>query len=203
MKKVIVAILIALLLAAVVAVSITVIGSTSGTNAPVNTNPHTGSDTKPEPSPAPEPTPEPAPEPEPEPEPTPELTGNYAGEFASDTGTALNLVVRWTASRGSDGSYTVTLRSYLDCYALSVDARDANKLIVSTASGTKSILFHTDGVAKEERTRSETQIGETAIQLTAEEMASGATVSASWDFRGSYGGTALPEVTAVGTIKAN
>ena len=58
-------------------------------------------------------------------------------------------------------------------------------------------------MAKEDRTRSETQIGETTIQLTEEEMAAGATVSASWDFRGSYSGQELPEVTAMGMIMAN
>jgi len=165
----------------------------------------------PEPQPAPEPTPEPQPQPEPAPEPAPEpvpepqpeLTGEYTGQFASDTGTLLNLIVKWAANRSADGGYTVTLRMYLDSYALEVGPRDGNVLSVVSISSVQDSRFHTDEVTKEERTRGETQIGETAIQLSEEDILAGAQVTATWDFRGSYAGQELPAITAAGEIKAN
>lgn len=158
---------------------------------------------EPVPEPAPEPTPEPAPEPEPEPEPSPELSGEYTGEFASDTGTILNMIVKWAASRSADGAYTVTLRFYLDCYAMEVGERDNNTLNVVAVSGVTDSRFHTDEVDKEERTRSEIQIGEAAIRLSEEDILAGAKVTATWNFRGSYAGQELPDVVASGEIKAN
>ena len=146
--------LIALLLAAVMVCSFTACGAgknkgrdnTEPANQSENVDNETGKDDprpepapeptpEPEPEPAPEPTPEPAPEPEPEPEPSPELSGEYTGEFSSDTGTILNMIVKWAASRSADGAYTVTLRFYLDCYAMEVGERDNNTLNVVAVSG--------------------------------------------------------------------
>ena len=157
----------------------------------------------PEPTPEPTPTPEPEPTPQPEPTPTPELSGEYTGAFSSDTGTALNLIVKWAADRSAEGGYAVTLRFYLDSYALEVGARDSNTLSVVTVTDMQNSRFHTDEVNKEERVQSETLIGETAIRLSEEDILAGAQVTATWDFRGSYGGQELPAVTASGQIKAN
>lgn len=195
--------LIALLLAAVMVCSFTACGAgknkgrdnTEPANQSENVDNETGKDDprpepapEPTPEPAPEPTPEPAPEPapEPEPEPSPELSGEYTGEFASDTGTILNMIVKWAASRSADSAYTVTLRFYLDCYAMEVGERDNNTLNVVAVSGVTDSRFHTDEVDKEERTRSEIQIGEAAIRLSEEDILAGAKVTATWNFRGSY-----------------
>lgn len=202
--------LIALLLAAVMVCSFTACGAgknkgrnnTEPANQSENVDNETGKD-DPRPEPAPEPTPEPAPEPEPEPEPSPELSGEYTGEFASDTGTILNMIVKWAASRSADGAYTVTLRFYLDCYAMEVGERDNNTLNVVAVSGVTDSRFHTDEVDKEERTRSEIQIGEAAIRLSEEDILAGVKVTATWNFRGSYAGQELPDVVASGEIKAN
>lgn len=210
--------LIALLLAAVMVCSFTACGAgknkgrdnTEPANQSENVDNETDKDDprpepapEPTPEPAPEPTPEPAPEPEPEPEPSPELSGEYTGEFASDTGTILNMIVKWAASRSADGAYTVTLRFYLDCYAMEVGERDNNTLNVVAVSGVTDSRFHTDEVDKEERTRSEIQIGEAAIRLSEEDILAGAKVTATWNFRGSYAGQELPDVVASGEIKAN
>ena len=214
--------LIALLLAAVMVCSFTACGAgknkgrdnTEPANQSDNVDSETGKDDprpepapeptpEPAPEPTPEPAPEPAPEPEPEPEPSPELSGEYTGEFASDTGTILNMIVKWAASRSADGAYTVTLRFYLDCYAMEVGERDNNTLNVVAVSGVTDSRFHTDEVDKEERARSEIQIGEAAIRLSEEDILAGAKVTATWNFRGSYAGQELPDVVASGEIKAN
>ncbi len=214
--------LIALLLAAVMVCSFTACGAgknkgrdnTEPANQSENVDNETGKDDprpepapeptpEPAPEPEPEPAPEPAPEPEPEPEPSPELSGEYTGEFASDTGTILNMIVKWAASRSADGAYTVTLRFYLDCYAMEVGERDNNTLNVVAVSGVTDSRFHTNEVDKEERTRSEIQIGEAAIRLSEEDILAGAKVTATWNFRGSYAGQELPDVVASGEIKAN
>ncbi|MBO5994076.1 MAG: hypothetical protein J6Q41_01015 [Firmicutes bacterium] len=134
---------------------------------------------------------------------TGDLTGDYTGEFTSDTGTALNLVVQWAANEDDDDNYNVTLRFYLDCYSIWVSDRDTNVLKVKTSSGTKEFTFKTKELNREENKQDRMLIGEKTISLTADELASGAKVKATWDFRGSYSGTELPEITASGDIKGS
>ncbi len=131
-----------------------------------------------------------------------ELTGDYTGGFASDTETALNLNVQWAANEGSDDLYDVKFQFFLDCYSLTVSERNYNKLQVKTSSGTKEYTFKTKEVNREDTTRDTLFIGETTIQLSADELAEGAKVKAIWDFRGSYSGTELPEVVAEGQVKS-
>jgi len=150
-----------------------------------------------------EPEKEPEPEEEEDPLPGPDLSGDYYGEFSSDTGTSLDLIVRWAAEPESDGSYTVTLGFYLDSYSLEVGDRDSNKLSVTTASGTQEFTFSTGAVEKKSDEKGESFLGGASIRLSAEEFAAGAETTATWDFRGSYSGKDLPAVTAAGTIIAD
>ena len=131
-----------------------------------------------------------------------ELTGDYTGGFTSDTETALNLNVQWAANEGSDDLYDVKFQFFLDCYSLTVSERNYNTLQVKTSSGTKEYTFKTKEVNREDTTRDTLFIGETTIQLSADELAEGAKVKAIWDFRGSYSGTELPEVVAEGQVKS-
>ena len=131
---------------------------------------------------------------------TGDLTGDYTGEFASDTGTALNLVVQWAANENDD-NYDVTLRFYVDSYSIWVGDRDSNVLKVKTSSGTKEYTFKTKELNREDNKQERVLVGEKTITLSADELASGAKVKATWNYRGSYSGTDLSEITASGEIK--
>ena len=131
---------------------------------------------------------------------TGDLTGDYTGEFTSDTGTALNLVVQWAANEDDD-NYNVTLRFYVDSYSIWVGDRDSNVLKVKTSSGTKEYTFKTKELNREDNKQKRVLVGEKTITLSADELASGAKVKATWNYRGSYSGTDLSEITASGEIK--
>ena len=131
---------------------------------------------------------------------TGDLTGDYTGEFTSDTGTALNLVVQWAANENDD-NYDVTLRFYVDSYSIWVGDRDSNVLKVKTSSGTKEYTFKTKELNREDNKQERVLVGEKTITLSADELASGAKVKATWNYRGSYSGTDLSEITASGEIK--
>ena len=131
---------------------------------------------------------------------TGDLTGDYTGEFTSDTGTALNLVVQWAANEDDD-NYNVTLRFYVDSYSIWGGDRDSNALKVKTSSGTKEYTFKTKELNREENKQERVLVGEKTITLSADELASGAKVKATWNYRGSYSGTDLSEITASGEIK--
>ena len=147
--------------------------------------------------------PEPTSEPTTEPTPGTQLRGAYEGEFSSNTGTALNLVVKWVADRGSDGNYSVTFRFYLDCYTIDVGSREDNTLKITTPYAETEYRFATDAVERYEDGRGTVKIGETKLRLTAEELVAGAKAEAAWKFRGSYSKTELPVVTAVGEVRAD
>lgn len=132
-----------------------------------------------------------------------DLTGDYTGGFKSDTETALNLNVQWAANEGEESDYDVTVRFYVDSYSLFVSERSGNVLKVETESGTKEYKFNTTKVNKEENTASSTMIGEVTIPMSAEDLASGAKVKATWDYLGTYSGKELSEIVAEGEIKSN
>ena len=132
-----------------------------------------------------------------------DLSGDYTGAFASNTDTALNLNVGWAANKDSDGEYDVTVQFYIDCYSIQVSERSGNTLEVKTGSETKSYSFKTKEVNRSDNTLEKVYIGETTIKLSADQLAEGAKVKATWDYKGSYSGKDLPEIVAEGEIKGN
>ena len=132
----------------------------------------------------------------------PALTGDYTGEFVSDTETALNLIVRWAASKNPDTTYTVSLQFFLECYSLEVSERNDNTLTVVTSKGEQSFSFHTDALEKEKDDYSEEYIGKTSFTVSEKDMENGVSVTASWPFRGTYSEKDIPEIKAAGVIKA-
>ncbi len=131
------------------------------------------------------------------------LTGDYTGGFRSDTETPLNLVTQWAANKGSDGTYDVSVVFYLECYSLQVSERAGNILTIKTSSGTQKYSFDTKAIDKKDNVLDMVLIGKTSVKLTEEELAEGAKAKVTWDFRGSYSGTDLPEITAEGKIMSN
>jgi len=143
---------------------------------------------------------DPTPQPTPVPTPAPRLGASYKGEFASDTGTSLNLHVKWEATRRSGGDYDVKFTFSLECYTLYVSKRSDNTLSVKTSRGTTDSKFTTDAVEKTDSSLSSVKIGEKTVRLTEDELADGADVTVVWKFRGSYSGTDLPSVSASGKV---
>lgn len=130
-----------------------------------------------------------------------DLTGDYTGEFVSNTGTALNLIVKWAANYSSDDSIDVTFHFYLSTYSLQVSDRTGNKLEVKTPSGVETYTFTSKEINKKDNKLESVFIGQTTVQLSKDEFESGADVKATWDFRGSYSDKSLPEVVAEGKVK--
>jgi predicted small lipoprotein YifL len=132
-----------------------------------------------------------------------DLKGDYTGEFVSDTGTGLNLITKWAAAKNAAGSYDVTFHFYLSTYSIQVSDRSGNRLEVKTASGKQDYTFKTKAVDKKDNKLESIFIGQTTVQMTADELNAGADVKAVWDFRGSYSDKELKEVTAEGKVKSN
>ena len=130
-----------------------------------------------------------------------ELKGDYTGIFMSNTGTSLNLGVRWAAEKSDDDNYDVTIQYYVNSYSVFVGDRANNVLKVKKSSGTEEIAFKTKEISKEENTLGDTLIGESKIKLTADELASGVKIEANWKYGGTYSDQSLPEIIAKGEIK--
>ncbi|MBO6159425.1 MAG: hypothetical protein J6P72_09265 [Firmicutes bacterium] len=133
----------------------------------------------------------------------PSLTGDYTGSFSSDTGTALNLLVKWAAKQNPEGTYTVSLQFYLGCGSLFVNARDINTLTVVTSKGETSFPFNTDEVDKADESYSEVYVGKTFFTIPEADMKNGVTVYANWVFMGTYSGKEIDAIDAVGYIQGN
>ena len=174
-----------------------------------------------------EPEPEPAepeekeedPEPEPaepekkeeekEPEPetiipeAPSMSGEVTGSFSSNTGTSMNLIVKWAANRANDGSYDVTLQFFVKSYDFFVGPRVDNQVTLHPSEGDKSISFSTAQISKPASVLNETYLGQTSVSLSAEDMSAGVEASVIWNFKGSYSGQPFPTVEASGVIASN
>lgn len=170
-------------------------------NLPVDTQPTPTIEPTPEPTPAPTPTPTPVPMPTPTPQPTPTPAPTPqppvslgSGSFRSDTGTVLNLVVNWSAvSTGSD-SAEMTVVIELESYSLFTSALPGS--ISLTVNGTAYSLgspgINYDG----------TDLVHTVLASQSVAVARGSTVdiAVDWSYRGSYGGTQLDVISAVGSV---
>ena len=148
----------------------------------------------PTPTPTPVPTPTPTPQPTPTPAPTPQPPVSLgSGSFRSDTGTALNLVVNWSAvSTGSD-SAELTVVIELESYSLFTSALPGS--IALTVNGAAYSLgspgINYDG----------TDLVHTVLASQSVTVARGSAVdiAVDWSYRGSYGGTQLDVISAAGS----
>ena len=144
-------------------------------------------------------------EPEPEtiiPE-APSMSGDITGSFSSNTGTSMNLIVKWAATRANDDSYDVTLQYFIKSYDFFVGPRFDNQLILHTAAGDKTSSFSTAQISKPSSVLNETYLGQSSVSLSSEEMSAGIDASVIWNFKGSYSGQPFPTVEASGVIASN
>ncbi len=147
----------------------------------------------PEPTSAPTPSPSPSPSPSPTPQATPEPSGTRlgSGSFQSDTGTSLNMIVRWTAYE-NNGELDLYLDGYLSSYSLIVGARPGG---VTVTLGGVSRSF--DGAAIEVAggyAESLLFSGKMTVPL------GGGDMTVSYNYKGTYSDTDLPTIDAVGAV---
>lgn len=153
------------------------------------------------PSPSPTAAPTPAPSPSPTPAPTPSPTAapkiDASGSFRSDTGTGLELAADWTASYGGDGKADVTVTLYAVSYSL--QCRDIwNGASVTVNGETRS--FSTPAIDCKGPGQERTALGSAVFSVPLTDGKLSVSAQAAWAFRGTYGGTELPSLTAEGTI---
>ena len=147
----------------------------------------------PVPTPIPTPTPKPTPAPTPTPVPTPQPPVNLgSGSFRSDTGTALNLVVDWSAvSTGSD-SAKVTVEIALESYSLFTSALPGSITLTVNGAiyslGSPEISYDGAGQITTVLASQSVTVGRnTAFDITVD-----------WHYGGRYGGTQLDVISAAG-----
>ena len=147
----------------------------------------------PEPTPTPAPTPTPTPTPEPTPTPPPVPVNLGSGSFRSDTGTALNLLVNWSAESIDADSAQLTVNIELESYSLFTSALPGS--ITLTVGGTAYSLgspaVNYDGTAMIHTVL--------ASQNLTVARGSSVDIAVDWYYRGSYGGTPLDVISAAGS----
>lgn len=114
------------------------------------------------------------------------------GSFASDTGTALNIVVRWAAYTAGGGNTELEIDISASHYSFYTSALPGSiTLTVNGASytlGSPEIQYGGDAQLS-------TLLCEKTLSITSDSVDIGVV----WSYRGSYGGTELDEISAYGT----
>lgn len=159
----------------------------SGTEAPTAT---------PEPTAAPTPTPAPTevPTPSPTPSPTPVIVRETSGEFRSDTGTWLDVIVRYAIHRNGDEA-TIRLDAYVESFALQTSKRDGD--VVFTVNGKSATDTSGSINVSPESGKVETKLGSAEFDV---KPGTTANVSVTWYFMGTYGNQAIDSITADSAI---
>lgn len=152
---------------------------------------------EPEPEETPEPTPEPTPSPTPEPTETPEPTPepfpvDSSGSFSSDTGTALNLLVDWSAYTDESGNRKLAVTLSAMHYALRLD--ESFQALALTVNG-QSLSADCPAIEYNDGDLQITPL----YTFTLDAPSGSAEIQAVWHFKGSYSGQEIEQITASGT----
>ena len=122
----------------------------------------------------------------------PDVEATNSGQFTSSTGTGLELIVDWQTYTTSDGTKMVRFDVSIACYSINVGSR------------VDGIHITMDGVTKSfDSVEVTSSGGKNTYQLascTLEMAGDSADVSVAWDFRGTYSGKQMEQVTASGTV---
>ena len=151
----------------------------------------------PEPTPDPTPVPEPTPTPEATPSPTPAQTVLGQGSFASDTGTALNLLVTWTATASGADSASLLLEISTQSYSFFTSALPGS--LTLTVNG-ESYVLDSPEIAYDGTEPVTTLLASRTVTIPLDTQGKAAAeIRVLWNYRGSYGGTELETISAAGT----
>ena len=202
----------------ILAVGIFVVFRISGNKAPDTQNPGTAATATPEPTattaptatPAPSATPVPtaaptavptatpvptvAPTETPVPTMAPTAVPNYAksGEIRSDSGTYLNLLVKWNLTDGE--TPTLKLDVYVTSYAL-VTGESSSSVVVNVGGNISYVP--TKSLNLTNTSLEETYLGSSSVEVT---PGTDVPVNVTWNFNGTYSGKDVAAITAADTI---
>lgn len=202
----------------ILAVGIFVVFRISRNEAPDTQNPGTAATATPEPTattaptatPAPSATPVPtaaptavptatpvptvAPTETPVPTMAPTAVPNYAksGEIRSDSGTYLNLLVKWNLTDGE--TPTLKLDVYVTSYAL-VTGQSSSSVVVNVGGNISYVP--TKSLNLTNTSLEETYLGSSSVEVT---PGTDVPVNVTWNFNGTYSGKDVAAITAADTI---
>lgn len=163
------------------------------TPAPVEESPEITA----QPSAEPVPTAQPTPEPIQTPEPTPVETPLGQGSFSSETGTGLELVVSWTAM--SAGADTARLDIVISASSYSFFTSELPGSISLTVDGV-SYSLGSSAVEYDGNDMILSKLAEKSVSIALDSTGrANPGITVMWNYRGSYGGTELENLLAIGS----
>lgn len=141
-------------------------------------------------------TPVPTETPVPTVQPTAVPVQNQSGEFRSDTGTYINIVVKWTVT-GSGGTKTLKLDTYVESYALVTGDRTSDVVfnVGGNVSYASSKAIRLDNVPL-----TQTFLGSTSVDVTS---GTDVPVNVTWHFNGTYSNQNIATIVAEDTLHIN
>lgn len=148
------------------------------------------------PTAAPTATPVPTETPVPTVQPTAAPVQEQSGEFRSDTGTYINIVVKWTVT-GSGGTKTLKLDTYVESYALVTGDRTSDVVfnVGGNVSYASSKAIRLDNVPL-----TQTFLGSTSVDVTS---GTDIPVNVTWHFNGTYSNQNIATIVAEDTLHIN
>lgn len=141
-------------------------------------------------------TPVPTETPVPTVQPTAAPVQDQSGEFRSDTGTYINIVVKWTVT-GSGGTKTLKLDTYVESYALVTGDRTSDVVfnVGGNVSYASSKAIRLDNVPL-----TQTFLGSTSVDVTS---GTDVPVNVTWHFNGTYSNQNIATIVAEDTLHIN
>lgn len=141
-------------------------------------------------------TPVPTETPVPTVQPTAVPVQEQSGEFRSDTGTYINIVVKWTVT-GSGGTKTLKLDTYVESYALVTGDRTSD--VVFTVGGNVSYAS-SKAIRLDNVPLTQTFLGSTSVDVTS---GTDVPVNVTWHFNGTYSNQNIATIVAEDTLHIN
>ena len=148
------------------------------------------------PTAAPTATPVPTETPVPTVQPTAAPVQDQSGEFRSDTGTYINIIVKWTVT-GSGGTKTLKLDTYVESYALVTGDRTSD--VVFTVGGNVSYAS-SKAIRLDNVPLTQTFLGSTSVDVTS---GTDVPVNVTWHFNGTYSNQNIATIVAEDTLHIN
>lgn len=129
-------------------------------------------------------------------QPTAVPVQDQSGEFRSDTGTYINIVVKWTVT-GSGGTKTLKLDTYVESYALVTGDRTSD--VVFTVGGDVSYAS-SKAIRLDNVPLTQTFLGSTSVDVTS---GTDVPVNVTWHFNGTYSNQNIATIVAEDTLHIN
>ena len=129
-------------------------------------------------------------------QPTAVPVQDQSGEFRSDTGTYINIVVKWTVT-GSGGTKTLKLDTYVESYALVTGDRTSD--VVFTVGGNVSYAS-SKAIRLDNVPLTQTFLGSTSVDVTS---GTDVPVNVTWHFNGTYSNQNIATIVAEDTLHIN